>query len=65
MHNMFVERFLADLNADNHNEATGNHGEIYIRVPDLIRCTTYALCHGYPLEEMTEDQCNEFSLDVE
>ena len=40
MYNMFVERFLADIYADNYNEAIGNHGEIYVRVPDLIRCTT-------------------------
>ena len=65
MHNIFVERFLADIDADNYNEAIGNHGEIYVWVPDLIRCTTCALRHGYPLEEMNEDQCNEFSLDVE
>ena len=65
IHNTFVERFLADIDADNYNKAIGNHGEIYVQVPDLIRCTTCALRHGYPLEEMTEDQCNEFSLDVE
>ena len=64
MHNIFVERFLTDVDVDNYYEATRNYGEIYVREQDLIQCTICALRHGYPLEKMTDDQYYEFASDI-
>ena len=61
MHNMFVKRFLADVDADNYYETIENNGEIYVQEPYLIQCNSCVLHHGYPFEEMTNDQCYEFA----
>ena len=55
MNSMLLERFLLNGNADLYNQVTGNHGKIYVRVPDFLHYNTYTLCHGYPLWEITKE----------